>query len=79
MADPGFVTIYHPETRNTADVPNEGNALAHYWRAGWVPLTDENAPEAEAEPPPPEPMTPAQVADMAAEPPASKSTKSSKE
>jgi hypothetical protein len=49
MTDLGFVKIIHPETGNTAVVPE--SSLPHHYRAGWA-LLDET-PEPDPEPPRP--------------------------
>ena len=59
MTDPGFMKIIHPETGGVAEVPESSQAT--WWRSGWVPLTEENTPPADAEPGAPEAMTADQV------------------
>ena len=44
MTDPGFIKIIHPETGGIAEVAEAGQAT--WWRSGWVPLTEDNAPPA---------------------------------
>ena len=56
----GFMKIIHPETGGIAEV--SVLSQAQWWRAGWVPLTEENAPPPETEPGAPEAMTAEQVA-----------------
>jgi hypothetical protein len=62
----GFVRIIHPVTGGIADV--QPIALPQHYAGGWVRLTTENAPEADAAPGEPAPMTETQVREGLAKP-----------
>jgi hypothetical protein len=48
--EPGFRKIIHPETGNTAEVPE--SSLPHHYRAGWALLDESPEPEAAPDPKP---------------------------